>query len=152
MKKINPQTALSFIALTFAIISLLLQFNIFGRVSLDFDTPEAAIETLAKLRADGDYSDMKRAEQLLKDEITWDRAKDLQIEKTIEVKGTGDEDADGGALCFLKFTKEDGVDSHKVLLLKKNSKGMFTAGYISSDVRDEYGSIITAWEKNGTLK
>jgi len=49
MKKINMPTALSLVALALAIFSLRLHFNFFGGVSLDFDTPEAAIKTIAKV-------------------------------------------------------------------------------------------------------
>ena len=35
--------------LALAIFSLRLHFNFFGGVSLDFDTPEAAIKTIAKV-------------------------------------------------------------------------------------------------------
>ena len=152
--KLTSSKFLPIFTLAVALLSLGLHLKIFTRVGLDFDTPESAIRTITKLNRSGDYSDVKRAENLLRDEISWQYVKPsaLKVEKTLEVKDTGDEDADGGALCFLKFKKEDGVDSHTVVLLKKNAEDRFSPGYISSSVKEQYGDVIKAWEKDGSLK
>ena len=152
--RLTSSQLLPIAALVIALLSLILHFRGLIRVGLDFDTPESAIRSIVKLNRSGDYADMKRAENLMRDELSWRhvRPSTLKIEKTLEVKGTGDKDADGGALCFLRFKKEDGVDSHVVVLLTKNSDGRFVPGYISSSVRDDYGSVIKAWEKDGSLK
>jgi len=152
MKKINQY--LPWISLSLAVIALFLHFNPFTGISMKFDTPEDAIKTTAKLEQGGSLKELRKAEKLFSNKTNWKsiNPSDLEIEKTLEVKNTGDKDYDGGVLCFLKFEKEDGVESHQVVFLRKSSKGLFKPSYIASEIKKEYGSIIDAWEKNGTLK
>lgn len=153
MKK-NPTMIISIGAIVIATISLLLQLGTFSRTSLDFDTPEDAIRSLAELNQSGSFKDFRRAQTIFRDDSDWEgiAPKKIQIAKTLEVKDTGDSDYDGGALCFLKFKKDDGIDSHKVVFLKKNKKGMFTSGYLASAIEKEYGHLIKKWEKDGSLE
>lgn len=150
----NKNTILSIAALVIAILALLMQFGIFPRSNLDFETPEDAIKSVAELHQSGSFMDYRRMDKLFREEDDWESVSpnNIEIVKTLEVKGTGNDDYDGGALCFLKFKKGDGVESHEVVFLKKSKKGLFNSAYISSAIKDEYGSIIRSWEKNGTLK
>jgi len=150
----NTNTILSITALVIAILALLMQLGIFPRSNLDFETPEDAIKSLAEVHQLGSFMDYRRMNKLFRDDSDWESASPNKIEivKTLEVKGTGDDDYDGGALCFLKSKKGDGVESHKVVFLEKSKKGLFNSAYLASAIEDEYGSVIRSWEKNGTLK
>tara|TARA_R110002167_G_scaffold254273_1_gene460461 strand:- start:520 stop:1101 length:582 start_codon:yes stop_codon:yes gene_type:complete len=152
MNKLNQ--ILPWLSLSLAIIAIVLHFNIFSGTSLKFETPEDAIKTLAKLEKDASFKDLMKVQQLFKEDLDWrsvDPSK-LEIKKTLEVKNTGDDDHEGSVLCFLQFKKDDGVDSHVVVLLIKNKKGLFNSGYLNSSIKEEYGILIKAWEKDGTLK
>ena len=152
--KRNKNGIIAIIALVLATISLLMQLGVFPRTSLDFETPEDAIRTIAKVNQSGSFTDYRRMNKLFQDDSDWESIppKKIEIAKTLEVKNTGDDDYDGGALCFLKYKKSDGVESHKVVFLKKNKKGLFSSGYLGSAIESEYGGVIQSWEKNGTLK
>jgi hypothetical protein len=150
----NKNTIISVAALIVALIAILMQLGVFPRSNLDFETPEDAIKSTAELQQSGSFSDYRRMRKLFQDDSDWEMTppKKIEIAKTLEVKDTGDSDYDGGVLCFLKFKKSDGVDSHKVVFLKKTKKGLFQSSYLAGAIEKEYGSIIQSWEKNGTLK
>jgi hypothetical protein len=152
--KQNKNLIISVTALILSLIAIFMQLGIFPRASLDFRTPEKAIRSFATLNQSGSFKDMRRATRLFADESDWESIppKKIEIAKTLEVKDTGDSDYDGGVLCFLKFKKPDGVDSHKVVFLEKTKSGLFRSSYLAIAIQNEYGSVIEAWEKNGTLK
>ena len=150
----NKNTILSVAALVLALIAILMQLGVFPRSKLDFTTPENAIKSFAEVNHSGSFMDYRRMDKLLRDDSDWQSIppKKIEIAKTLEVKDTGDSDYDGGVICFLKFKKSDGVNNHKVIFLKKTKKGLFQNSYLGSGIDKEYGSLIQAWEKNGTLK
>jgi hypothetical protein len=152
--KQNKNTILAASALLVALISISMQLGIFPRSNLDFTTPEDAIKSFAEVNQSGTFMDYRRMNKLFRDDSEWESVppKKIEIAKTLEVKDTGDSDYDGGVLCFLKFKKSDGVDSHKVVFLEKTKKGLFKSSYLGSPITKEYGHIIESWEKNGTLK
>lgn len=147
---------ISIVALLVAALSLALHSDLLTRVSLDYRTPEAAIKTMAKLKQDGSFSDLKRARELLQneDQVSWEDIdpEKLKIEYTLEIKEAGEGGTIGGALCFIKYTKDDGVVSHVVVFLKKNPRGLFEPSFMTSEVSREYGAMIMEWQKDGTLK
>lgn len=152
MTKINRM--LYWLPLGLSLIAIALHFNIFTRTSLNFETPEDAIKTLAKLEQNGSFEDLMRAQRLFKEDSDWKSVSPgkIEIQKTLEVKNTGDDSDDGGVLCFLQFKKDDGVESHKVVFLKKNKNGLFNTSYLDSAIEREYGTLIKDWEKDGSLK
>jgi hypothetical protein len=152
--KQNKNTILSVSALVVALVAILMQLGVFPRSSLDFTTPEDAIKSFAKVNQSGTFMDYRRMNKLFRDDSDWESIppKKIVIAKNLEVKDTGDSDYDGGVLCFLKFKKSDGVDSHKVVFLQKTKNGLFQNKYLGSPITKEYGSVIESWEKNGTLK
>lgn len=137
-----------------AMVTLLMQLGVFPRSRLKFSTPEDAIKTFAEVNQSGTFNDFRRIDQLFNDDSKWQSIppEKIEIVKTLEVKDTGDSDSDGGVLCFLKFKKSDGVDSHKVVFLKKTEKGLFEESFQGRAIAKDYGAIIEQWEKNGMLK
>ncbi len=166
------QSGSSRLPIIFAIIAFIVSFATAAKVfwpkpsiiKYSFDTPQEAIYSNMALLQHGTWNDLKKvSDRLSRSAGNWSYQfldKDaVEIQKTLEVTGSGSKEKNGNIICFLRLKCSDGVTRYSTTVFDKTKSGDFVEssypGYIpSADITPEdrrLEELINKWQTTGTL-
>jgi hypothetical protein len=168
IKQPGPSRLPMILAITALIVSSTTAAKVFwpkpSITKYSFNTPQEAIHSIIALTQDGTWEDLREVQKRQSRSAgEWSYEflnKDaVEIQKTLEVTGSGSKEKNGNIICFLRLKCSDGVTRFSTTVFEKNKDGDFLPssypGYIPSDDMTSEDrrltKIIKKWETTGAL-